>query len=58
MSSVARPQREVKKWRVIVFVIVGGLLALLALYAGLVFIAQAKEVLRQTQEPGQHWVQA
>ena len=34
MSSVARPQREVKKWRVIVFVIVGGLLALLALYAG------------------------
>src|SRR5947209_1278826 len=34
MSSVARPQGEVKKWRVIVFVIVGGLLALLALYAG------------------------
>lgn len=34
MSSVARPQSEVKKWRVIVFVIVGGLLALLALYAG------------------------
>jgi len=34
MSSAARPQPEVKKWRVIVFVIVGGLLALLALYAG------------------------
>jgi len=34
MSSVARPQPEVKKWRVIVFVIVAGLLALLALYAG------------------------
>jgi hypothetical protein len=34
MSSVARPQGEVKKWRVIVFVSVGGLLALLALYAG------------------------
>jgi len=34
MSSVARPQGEAKKWRVIVFVIVAGLLALLALYAG------------------------
>ena len=34
MSSVAQPQGEVKKWRVIVFVIVGGLLALLALYSG------------------------
>ena len=34
MSSVARPQPEVKKWHVIVFVIVAGLLALLALYAG------------------------
>jgi hypothetical protein len=34
MSSVARPQGEVKKWRVIVFVIVTGLLALLALYGG------------------------
>ena len=34
MSSVAQPQPEVKKWRVIVFVIVGGWLALLALYAG------------------------
>jgi hypothetical protein len=34
MFSVARPQGEVKKWRIIVFVIVGGLLALLAVYAG------------------------
>ena len=34
MSSVVRPQGEVKKWRVIVFVIVTGLLALLALYGG------------------------
>ena len=34
MSQVTRPQDEVKKWRVIVFVIVGGLLALLAWYAG------------------------
>jgi len=30
MSFVARPQDEVKKWCVIVFVIVGGLLTLLA----------------------------
>ena len=34
MSSAAQPQGEVKKWRIIVFVIVGGLLALLALYSG------------------------
>ena len=34
MSSAAQPQGEVKKWRIIVFVIVGGLLALFALYAG------------------------
>lgn len=34
MSSAVVPQGEVKKWRVIVFVIVDGLLALLALYAG------------------------
>ena len=34
MSSAAQPQGEAKKWRIIVFVIVGGLLALLALYAG------------------------
>src|SRR6266446_7384857 len=34
MSSSAQPQPEVKKWRIIVFVIVAGLLALLALYAG------------------------
>ena len=34
MSLAARPQGEVKKWRIIVFVIVTGLLALLALYAG------------------------
>jgi hypothetical protein len=34
MSQVTRPQGEVKKWRVIVFVIVGGLLALVALFAG------------------------
>ena len=34
MSSAIVPQPEVKKWRVIVFFIVAGLLALLALYAG------------------------
>jgi len=34
MSSVARSQPEVKQWRIIAFVIVAGLLALLALYAG------------------------
>jgi len=35
MSSSALPQPEVKKWRVIVFVIVAGLLALLAWYGGI-----------------------
>lgn len=35
MSSSALPQPEVKKWRVIVFVIVVGLLALLTLYGGI-----------------------
>ena len=35
MSSSAQPQPEAKKWRVIVFVIVAGLLALLAWYGGI-----------------------
>lgn len=35
MSSSALPQPEVKKWRVTLFVIVAGLLALLVLYAGI-----------------------
>ena len=35
MSALAHPQGEVKKWRVIVFTIVAGLLALLVLYGGL-----------------------
>src|ERR1700694_1780232 len=34
MSSSALPQSEVKKWRVILFVIVAGLLTLLMLYGG------------------------
>src|SRR5258708_12087543 len=34
MSLSAIPQNEVKKWRVIVFVIVAGLLVLLSLYGG------------------------
>ena len=34
MSSSALPQREVKKWRVTLFVIVGGLLILLMLFGG------------------------
>jgi hypothetical protein len=46
MSSVARPQGEVKKWRVMVFVIVGGLLALLAVYAG------ARDLLLLDGQPG------
>jgi len=35
MSSSVLPQPEVKKWRVVVFVIVAGLLALLAWYGGI-----------------------
>ena len=46
MSSVTRPQGEVKKWRVIFFVIVGGLVALLALYAG------ARDLLLLDGQPG------
>ena len=46
MSLAARPQGEVKKWRIIVFVIVGGLLALLALYAG------ARDLLLLDGQPG------
>jgi len=34
MSSSALPQPEARKWRVIIFVIVIGLLALLALFGG------------------------
>ena len=46
MSSAAQPQGEVKKWRIIVFVIVGGLLALLAVYAG------ARDLLLLDGQPG------
>jgi hypothetical protein len=35
MSSSALPQREVKHWRIILFVIVAGLLTLLMLYGGI-----------------------
>ena len=35
MSSQALPQGEVKQWRIILFVIIAGLLTLLALYGGI-----------------------